>query len=605
MLCFVALLAGNALWTLRFFDLLDDPRKLLEPTPILSGKHALHCYHGQLGAQAWLEHQVSSCFDPSYQAGYPKSPVFDSGCRPAELFYLPAQKHSYVSYKVGLFISCLLIPIFFISMARGLELSPVSWLLAGFFGMILWWSKLNTEQLITGELDLLLGGISAIIHCCWLIRYAHQPSLLGWCIITFSACVAWYIQPVFFAVFIPPIALHYLWNAFKHSPMWHLSLYLAWGLALGVNAPWLREWLHYLGLMLPIMDEPLTSAGWKNLWQDWRDFVPRDPLMLLLSIGGLIGIPFFAYRHTSASIIMILTAVCVSAASHLHRFWPMLEELHLFRLLHVVVWFAVFPVVHMLEGLSRLLSRKLDAAWAGAAWLAILIAGTVFVLEIPMNWNSLPKLKVGFSESQISLIQKLQFQKPTARVLWEDSLVNLQEDGWTSLLAPFTGQAFLGGLDPECRMEHFYARLLDGRLAGKDIRLWSDQQLDQFFNRYNVGRVVVRTEASIERFRNYPAAREENTDKLAFKIFTLNREHNFFLKGKGKLIEATWKRIELSDVQPEDGEVILSMHYQQGWVLSPQVGEVERQLDAEDPIPFIRLWLSSPVPHLVLEWRGP
>ena len=48
-----------------------------------------------LGAEAFAERSTPCCYDPAFQAGYPKTPVFDSGSRPAELFlFLAGARYS-------------------------------------------------------------------------------------------------------------------------------------------------------------------------------------------------------------------------------------------------------------------------------------------------------------------------------------------------------------------------------------------------------------------------------------------------------------------------------------------------------------------------------
>src|SRR5262249_5281833 len=90
---------------------------LFDNRPILNGRHPLHLYHGALGAQAWQDGKSGSCYDPAYQAGYPKTPIFDSGCRPAELFLLLGQEKP-AAYKIGLAACCALVPLVFASSAR-------------------------------------------------------------------------------------------------------------------------------------------------------------------------------------------------------------------------------------------------------------------------------------------------------------------------------------------------------------------------------------------------------------------------------------------------------------------------------------------------------
>jgi hypothetical protein len=74
--------------TLGLFGAERSWAAVLDDRPIVSGRHALHLYHGQLGVRSLLHQGSSSCYDPAFLAGYPKTPIFDSGCRPAELFLL-------------------------------------------------------------------------------------------------------------------------------------------------------------------------------------------------------------------------------------------------------------------------------------------------------------------------------------------------------------------------------------------------------------------------------------------------------------------------------------------------------------------------------------
>ena len=90
---------------------------------VMDGRHPLHFYHGRLGNRTWHERQATTCYDPAFQAGYLKTPIFDAGSRPAELFFLiggPSAR----SYKIGLLVCCLLAPLAFALAARGVGLGP-------------------------------------------------------------------------------------------------------------------------------------------------------------------------------------------------------------------------------------------------------------------------------------------------------------------------------------------------------------------------------------------------------------------------------------------------------------------------------------------------
>src|SRR3954447_10198891 len=89
----VALLVAQAATTLTLFDPDCSTRSLRDERPILNGAHPLHLYHGLLGSRSWREGGFGACYVPAFQAGYPKTPVFDSGSRPGELFLLAGRDH--------------------------------------------------------------------------------------------------------------------------------------------------------------------------------------------------------------------------------------------------------------------------------------------------------------------------------------------------------------------------------------------------------------------------------------------------------------------------------------------------------------------------------
>src|SRR5713101_6117172 len=85
-LVFVGLIAWQGWMTLTLFGPEHPWDRLRDDQPILSGRHPLHFYHGILGAESLRERGRLSSYDPAFQAAHPKTPLFDPGSRPAELF---------------------------------------------------------------------------------------------------------------------------------------------------------------------------------------------------------------------------------------------------------------------------------------------------------------------------------------------------------------------------------------------------------------------------------------------------------------------------------------------------------------------------------------
>ena len=97
---------------------------LLDDRPVLAGRHPLHLYHGMLGAETFRQRYVTACYDPCFQAGYPKTPVFDGGCRLAEfLLVFTGTDHAAAVYKVGVFLLLSGVPLAFALAGRGAGVS--------------------------------------------------------------------------------------------------------------------------------------------------------------------------------------------------------------------------------------------------------------------------------------------------------------------------------------------------------------------------------------------------------------------------------------------------------------------------------------------------
>ena len=193
--------------------------------------------------------------------------------------------------------------------------------------------------------------------------------------------------------------------------------------------------------------------------------------------------------------------------------------------------------------------------------------------------------------------------RPDARILWEERPRH-PVPHWPALLPGLTQRAFLGGLDPADGVEHLFARLTATTLAGRPLAEWSDSDLEEFCRRYNVGYVVCWTPATAERLRRWSLAEtlvpvREASDGW---LLAIKRTPSFVLKGKAKIIQMDETRIALADVEPEDGELVLSLHHQDGFRVAPSSVTIERDPDPFDPIPFLRLRLPGPVVRLTLTW---
>jgi hypothetical protein len=214
-------------------------------------------------------------------------------------------------------------------------------------------------------------------------------------------------------------------------------------------------------------------------------------------------------------------------------------------------------------------------------------------------------LRIGLDDGQRALVNALTAETDaSARILWEDRRDADGDSHWTALLPLLTGRAFVGGLDADAGIEHTAAGLCDGALVGEPLRSWTDADLRDYCERYNIGWVVARSAAARARFAAWPDAEPVQTLSAEehVSLFRVRRRHSFARIGAARWLHADGQQIVLGDVVPCNGEVVLSLHYQAGLRAAPRRVRVEPGLDKNDAIPFVRLIVEEPVARVTLFW---
>lgn len=594
-------------------------QRLCDDQPVVSGRHALHFYHGMLGAQSLRERGRLSCYDPAFQAGYPKTPVFDSGSRPAELFLIAAGgSYRPAAYKIGLAICTCLVPVLLILASRGFGLGWGLSCAASAVGQLVWWSSPGRALLEAGELDLVIGALAGLVSMTWLVRFDQAPDLVSWLVLLFAGCVSWFAHPLWSMLLIMPLTVIFYFSVgARHRLGWHVALLgtLVGGLA--SNSFWLIDWFSHWWIRIPL--RPLDDLIWpQSLWTQiwsaslWGEAADRA-LAIAVLVAGALGIWILnETKQRAAARLLGLGALACLTLTVGGMIWRPLSRLGSEQLLVPALWFATLPAMHALgmaiQFVERLAGNPARGAVVGC-WLVVvtMIGGRYYISPWAARCLRTSPLQIGLSQDDQVVLEILGSRtSPDARILWEDQVEQNGASRSSPLLPLLTGRTFLGGLDPETCIEHSYPSLIDQTLAGRPIQEWTNGELEEFCRRYNVGWAVCRSSAAIERFRTW----EGTTSSLPLAdgrqgfLFTF-KPGSYFLKGKGRVLSADARRITLADVVPDDGQIILSFHYQAGIQASPSRVTVERETDPYDPIPLIRLRLSGPVARITLTWEDP
>jgi hypothetical protein len=232
----------------------------------------------------------------------------------------------------------------------------------------------------------------------------------------------------------------------------------------------------------------------------------------------------------------------------------------------------------------------------------------------------------------------------SARILFEDQLRLYEETDpesthWTPLLPLLLGpqrRPFIGGLYEMAFIEHArVASFGDFQLGGRPIDRWGPENLHGYCELFNVGWVVCWSPLSryvldhwreaermavLPRFRSPGRAVSDNLyerqalaarggPELAdaymnagdgqYVIYRIARPRSFFLTGTGRVTAVDLNRLELADVVPREGAVVLSLHWLDTWRTDPPL-PIDPLPVPDDPVPFVRISTAKPLERLIL-----
>src|SRR5262249_2009230 len=140
---------------------------------------------------------------------------------------------------------------------------------------------------------------------------------------------------------------------------------------------------------------------------------------------------------------------------------------------------------------------------------------------------------------------------------------------------------FIGGPFP---MHHF-AGFWDGTLFRRPISELSVEEMQAYFELYNIGWIVAQSEVSKRYFDSMPGVVPLDTfrEVTAYKV---NRRLSFFISGAGRVVERRHNRVIFADLV--GSEIILKYHFLPGLKSEPPTTLVPVYY-AGDPTPFLKI----------------
>jgi hypothetical protein len=608
-----ALVIGQIGLALQLFGAVGSWDALADDRPVIDGRHPLHLYHGCLGAATLRESTAVTCYDPSFQAGYPKTPVFDAAARPVELMLLlfGQQQYDPAAYKYALLLLCGIVPLVFVATARGFGVPASGTCWAGVAGSVLWWCPPIRAMLDAGELDLLSAGLAVLLFLGGMARYASVPGVTGWLMMAVASVAGWYIHPIAWAGLLPAVAIFYLVNAPRHGLAWHLGAVAVLLLGVSVNLWWLLDWSAFWWLRRESEDP--TPPDWSAFFNPsvlHESGLGTGPGGWLLIALAAVGFLFMLKRERCGAVGILLVSVFAAlATARLGLVWAAARVEGADHASALIPALAILPSAFAISELLKQmkigppLTVLLVTLFVAVGWHPA-TAQTLSAIVPPIS-----PLNLGLRDDQQKLVEALKAAtNREARILIEDLNTNATGWNWTPLLPYLTDRIYLGGLDRDASVEHSYAQLRGGLLAGRPYAEWTESERAEFCRRYNVGWVLCRTASAAKWWASAANARvvgQYNDDGTVVILFEIKRSRSFVLSGQARIERMDRGRIILTDVVPDaEGRVRLSLHYQKQLRAAPLATAIPEK-DPHDPVPFLTLSVPGTISRVTLTWEHP
>jgi hypothetical protein len=375
-------------------------------------------------------------------------------------------------------------------------------------------------------------------------------------------------------------------------------------------------------------------------------------VLLVLGMPGLLAWWFDGRRGSASAFggsivgLMVLTGF--------GSLWEPTKNLEPLRFRVGFLFLLASPAASTVVGASRFLSRRVGGgrraffavslawvavlgAWGSAEWAYFRVGWAYLALDRPMV--------VGIKPEMRGLVEWLRENTDlSGRILFEDQLRLLENTDaesvhWTPLMPDLLGEdarMFIGGLYQTAFIRHHdMAAFGDFQLGDRPIDRWSPAEVRTYFDTYNIGWVVCWSPLSRFWFDRYEPAKKVATlprhstpgrppsnnehewpamsrkagpnvatrymleGEHTYAIYRVDRPRSYFLRGKGRIVSAEPNRIELADIEPEGGSVVISLHWIDTWRTNPPL-TIRPEPVPPDPVDFVRIEAPGPIAHLVL-----
>jgi hypothetical protein len=545
-------------------------------------------------------------YDPFFNAGYVGGVIFNGSARlPAALaIILKPWFNEIVVYKLHSFIAALVGPLGVPLALLLLERSASSILLGDILGIILWWVSFFRWFHTTGMVSFVFASYLTLPCLAVIFRYLNNT--MGWrslvSLVVFGTLLISY-HPLASVPIIFGTAAYLMINwrriIWRRTPILFL---LAPTLSLLPNLYWLSVIYHYqkifelgLGHLGSYQQTVDISFIWKELFGWYKGYFRGSKLYAPLLIAAIwaclraskVYERRIAYILTVAGFFLILFA---AIGGSIHAV-GMLEPN---RFSPVGYLFLIIPgtigIVAMLEDAFKVGDMRFRVG-ARAILVLLMMVGILVINEVRRevsyadigHYGVQPPEVKGLGDYSSWVLNFLARETTTSgRVLFEDSKARIYDGAHIAgYYAYQADREFIGGPFPF----HHFAGFWDSWVFRRPIEEISYEEFEKYMDLYNIGWIIAHSEKSKHYFDQISGVRVIDTYK-ELKAYRIERSLNYFIEGKGRVLERNHNKLRLSDLSGD--VVIVKYHFVSDLKSEPPAMIVSVKF-MDDPNPFIKI----------------
>jgi hypothetical protein len=606
----VAIFSLHAFGLTCLFDVLAG---LYNPDPIIDQDWGLHFHHLKSLEAFWQQDKSSWGYNPLFMAGYPSNTIQDLSIKLFEFLALALSLIALTPiqwFKISAFIAMAAVPWLMYFSARNLfareETRNPAAVLAALLGTIYWWNSLPREMFFYGMIGYSTAAYASILGVSLFYRLAQQQTSwgavhLGWLLFAITI-LPLHVQSLI--IFLPSILALLIARPrliHRYLVLWTIGAAI---ISLALNLVWIMPGLSHRSddvskaiveqLPLFVSTDPLTLVkdylAPKNFWSFRISFWEKGVRLMLLILGAVGTIKLLRQDDKSLGILFVAGMISLFLLTYFSFIIPALQAWQPLRFkvpfdlfLAIAAAYAVGDWLMADSATSRLYAYTVPC---------LLFAASVTFLINLVGTESQGKLTLRtFIRPEIAEIARwVQQNTPDeARVLFEESgdETGFVYDGiyLSSFIPHWSGRELIGGPINLYNDRHHFAEFHSGRLFGRDIQAFTDDEIKRYFWLYNIGAVVAFHPVSLKRLRSIPGLITLDRRIGPVHLMRVNQPADWFIQGSGQVM-AKLNRLEVATGGAT--EVVLKYHWLHGLFSNPAATIVPVKI-YDDPIPFIKV----------------